>query len=55
MGGMNARPQSVSIVTMVDIGEGMDSFHYGGNVFLAPHKPYRVIVRVNGLSVLFKV
>jgi len=47
MGMMAIRPQVVPVATMIDIGGGMASFHYGNNVALAAQTTYRITARVN--------
>jgi len=47
MGMMAIRPQVIPVATMIDIGGGMASFHYGNNVALAAQTTYRITARVN--------
>jgi len=47
MGMMAIRPQVVPVATMIDIGGGMASFHYGNNIALAAQTTYRITARVN--------
>jgi len=55
MGVMAVRPRVVPIATMIEIGGGMASFHYGNNVALATRTAYHVAVRVNMTSALFTI
>jgi len=55
MGVMAVRPRVVPTATMIEIGGGMASFHYGNNVALATRTAYHVAVRVNMTSALFTI
>lgn len=54
-GKMIIRPQQLPIATMIEIGKGMASYHYGNNVYLAPHSTYQIAVHVNNAHALFTV
>lgn len=53
MGMMAIRPQVIPVATMIDIGGGMASFHYGNNVALAAGTTYRITARVNNRATAF--
>ncbi len=55
MGQMAIRPQQLPVATMIEIGEGMASYHYGNNVYFAPHGTYHIAVHVNNAHALFTV
>lgn len=50
---MAIRPQHLPIATMIEIGKGMASFHYGNNLYLATHGTYHIAVHVNMAYALF--
>jgi hypothetical protein len=55
MGQMAIRPQRLPVATMIEIGKGMASYHYGNNVSFAPHGTYHITVHVNSAYALFTV